>query len=267
MQLTIAEESSPAPSPPDVSDPSATVWRDGEDAIVALGQTVADRHWVHVPGLGAFSFGTDRDEIVALPDAGADPRLIEDTYRRTVLPLALQALGREVLHASAVKVPAGVIALCAVSGTGKSTLACALSRRGHELWADDAVCFGLREEAVWVEALPFTLRLRPASAAYFAADPAEQDVQRPVGGEPLARIFVLGRTESGGPRMERLSAADAFRDVLTHGYCFDLRDKRRKEAMMRNYLELVDRVPVFRVTFPEGLDHLDDTLDLIASAG
>jgi hypothetical protein len=36
--------------------------------------------------------------------------------------------------------------------------------------------------------------------------------------------------------------------------------------MVRNYLELVDRVPTYRVTFSEGLDRLDETLDVIEGA-
>src|SRR5829696_203522 len=45
----------------------------------------------------------------------------------------------ETLHASAVVAPAGVVAFCARSATGKSTLAASLHRRGYDLWADDAV--------------------------------------------------------------------------------------------------------------------------------
>ena len=263
MQLTIAEDSSPAPSPPDVSDPSAVVWRDEADAVVAVGQTLGDRHWVHVPGLAAFSFPRDAGGITAVPDPGADPRVVEDAFRRMVMPLALQAQGREVLHASAVRGDAGVLALCAVSGTGKSTVACALSRRGHSLWADDAVCFEVQRADVNVLPVPFTLRLRPASAAFFADEPGDDGVQDPQGTERLACVFVLARSESGGPQIERLAAASAFREVLTHGYCFSMQDRARNETMVRNYLELVDRVPVYRITFSEGLDGLDATLDTI----
>ena len=266
MQLQIAEESAAAPAPPDVTDPSATVWRDDDGTIIALGQTLEDQHWVHVPGLGAFSFARDANGISAFPDAGADPALIEDTYRRTVLPLALQALGQEVLHASAVNAPAGVIALCAVSGTGKSTFAGGLSRRGHELWADDAVAFEAQGAAVDALPLPFSLRLRPESAAHFAGSDVDRELRAPERRAPLAAVFVLERSDDGGAELERLEQADAFPAVLTHGYSFSLNDRKRNAAMMSNYLELVARVPVFRLTFPEGLDGLEGLLDLIEGA-
>ena len=266
MELEIAEDSAAAPAPPDVADSSATVWRDDDGTIIALGQTLGDRHWVHVPGLGAFSFAQDANGISAFPNAGADPALVEDTYRRTVLPLALQALGREVLHASAVRTPAGVIALCAVSGTGKSTLAGGLSRRGHELWADDAVAFEMQGAAVDALPLPFSLRLRPASAAHFADSDVDRGLRTPERRAPLAAVFVLERSHGGEAKLERLEQATAFSAVLTHGYSFSLNDRDRNAAMMSNYLELVARVPVFRLTFPEGLDGLEDLLDLIEGA-
>jgi hypothetical protein len=266
VKLTIAEETSAAPSPPDISDTSATVWRDGAGAVVALGQTIGDEHWVHVPGRGAYSFRRKAGGVTAVPEPGTEGHLVEDTFRRIILPLALQAQGHEVLHASAVRTPAGVVALCAVAGTGKSTLACALSRRGHRLWADDAVCLEFAERSVHVRPLPFTLRLRPASAAFFGGAPRQGAVRVPDETVPLAAIFVLERAESGPPEVERLPATSAFRDVLTHAYCFDINDRARNEAMVQHYLELVDRVPVFGVRFSDGLDRLDNTLDAIEAA-
>lgn len=56
-----------------------------------------------------------------------------------VLPNVSLARGREVLHASAVETPLGVVALAAPSGAGKSTLAIELVRRGWPLFADDAL--------------------------------------------------------------------------------------------------------------------------------
>ncbi len=267
MDLTIAGKTLAAPSPPDISDASATVWRDDTGAVVALGHTVDDEHWVHVPGRGAFSFPPRAGGVTAVPEPGTDGELVEDTFRRMIMPLALQAQGHEVLHASAVRTSAGVLALCAVAGTGKSTLACALSNRGHRLWADDAVCLELGRDAVHVRPLPFTLRLRPASAAFFGGAPRQGAVRAPGETAPLARIFVLERAESGGPEIERLPATAAFRAVLTHGYCFSIQDRVRNAAMVRNYLELVDRVPVYRVRFSDGFDRLDRTLDVIEAAG
>src|SRR5690606_18526516 len=95
------------------------------------------------------------------------PALIQDSYQRCVLPLVLQAAGTEVLHASAVLTPRGVLALCAESGTGKSTLAYGLSRRGYPLWADDAVAFEADETCTNAMPLPFALRLQRDAVRFF----------------------------------------------------------------------------------------------------
>jgi hypothetical protein len=267
VKLTIAEDISVAPAPPDLSDASATVWRDGAGEVVALGQTIDGAHWVHVPGRGAYTFPRETGDVTAVPEPGTEGHLVEDTFRRIILPLALQAQGHEALHASAVRTSAGVVALCAVAGTGKSTLACALSRRGHRLWADDAVCLEFAAgRGVDVRPLPFTLRLRPASAAFFGGAPRQGAVRVPEETAPLAQILVIERAESGSPEIERLPPAEAFREVLTHGYCFDVHDRARNQTMVRHYLELVDRIPAYRVKVSGGLDRLDDTLDVIESA-
>lgn len=265
LQLTIEAAATAVPPRPAESDPTATIWRDEEGAVIALGKTLHDRHWVHVPGLGAFSFPLSAGGVTAMPEPTADPALVEDTFRRMVLPLALQAQGREVLHASAVRTQAGVVALCALSGTGKSTIACALSRRGHVLWADDAVCFETSGAEIDALPVPFSLRLRPASAAFFADTAAPNGLRSMEHRERLAAVFVLERAERRA-ELEQLEPASAFPAVLTHGYCFSMSDRERNGAMVQHYLELVDRVPVFRLAFPEGLDGLDDVLELIEGA-
>jgi hypothetical protein len=65
-----------------------------------------------------------------------------------VLPNVSIAHGYEALHASAVLTDHGVVAIAAPSGTGKSTLALELVRRGWPLFADDTVVLGRRDDAI-----------------------------------------------------------------------------------------------------------------------
>jgi hypothetical protein len=215
-----------------------------------------------VIGVGSFVFSEPSQPIVAYPDETAGDDLVEDAYRRTVLPLALQALGSEVLHASAVSAPNGVLALCAVSGTGKSTLASALSRAGFSLWADDAVQFTSNQDHVGAIPLPFALRLKGESVGLFGD--VEPPVQTDFSPVPLAAIYVLGRGNE--IELTAIESVDAFPAVLTHAYCFDLDDAVRKRIMMDSYLKLVSRVPVFRLVIPEGLQHIGKVVAAIQEA-
>jgi hypothetical protein len=212
-----------------------------------------------VLGVGSFVFAGRTGPIVGYPSDGATDELVEDAYRRTVLPLALQAVGSEILHASAVSTPAGTIALCAVSGTGKSTLAYALSRNGFPLWSDDAVQFRVDKGRVVAIPLPFALRLKAESIAFFGT--VEPQRVHEVPPAPLAAIYVLERGDE--LNLEQMATVDAFPAVLTHAYCFELEDAGRKREMMEAYLQLVSSVPIVRLVVPQGLEHLDKVVHAI----
>jgi hypothetical protein len=264
--LTLQVVRAAPPRTPRLDGPGVETWLDNDGAAAAHGGSVADRHWMLLPGVGSFWFSDQDERVEAFLDEAVSDLLAEDAFRRIVLPMALQARGQEVLHASGVLGPSGVIALCAVSETGKSTLAYGLAARGHALWADDAVAFvlGDRVEAV---PLPFTLRLRPQSAAYFDEE-GSPELQLGDDAE-VAAICVLERlpgSEGEPVEIQRLDPVDAFPAVLAHAYSFSLENAARKRAMMDAYLELVTRVPVLRVRLREGLDRLPAILDALEAA-
>jgi hypothetical protein len=278
LSLEIEADHGPAP-PADPADPAVTVWHDNDGKVGAYGHTVDGDHWLHLPGLVSFRFGPAHDGITALPEPSAPEALVLDAYRRVALPMALQALGGEVLHSSAVLTPRGVVALCAVSTVGKSTLAYALSGRGHRLWADDAVAFEVRDDGAVALPLPFDISLRPASRAFFErqhglrADRAPSDNGRgelPAESAPLAALCILERIpsgETGGPvELRRLAPDDGFRAALAHAYCFDLRDGERKRAMVREYLALADRVPILELRFEGRLENLPAMIGCVEDA-
>jgi len=275
LKLTIADAA--IQSLPDIADPQVQVWRENDGSVCAYGHNVDGAHWMHLPELASFCFSEDVDGVTAIPHPPIRENLILDAYRRNILPMVLQVRGWEMLHASAVLTPYGAVALCAVSGTGKSTTAFALSRQGWPLWADDAVGFDTSDpEGVKATALPFSIRLRPEAARFFDYDPKAPRLDQDRDGvkdqveaksAPLAALLVLDRTRDGGEtavRIRKLSSSQAFLDVLTHAYCFSLHNVERKRSMMRHYLDLAGRVPVFKVCFQPGFETLPAVVDGIA---
>jgi hypothetical protein len=162
-----------------------------------------------------------------------------------------------------------VIALCADSETGKSTIAYGLNSRGYALWADDLVAFEISDRGSRALSLPFTMRLRPSAAALFERESlkfshigSDEDLTSDTA--PLAAICVLRRDDKAAPVSVRsLSSAEAFAAVLSHAWSFALQDGERKRRMINNYLELVARVPIFDIAFQPGLDKLPAILDAI----
>jgi len=69
-----------------------------------------------------------------------------------VLPNVSIAHGNEALHACAVETPLGVVAVAAPSGTGKSSLARELMRRGWPLVADDVLILSRGVDAIEAQA-------------------------------------------------------------------------------------------------------------------
>jgi hypothetical protein len=258
-----------APLLPEAVGGSIRRWRTRDGRIAIYGYSGAGARWLHLPGLATFRF-TDSDEVTAIAAGTVEPERIQDAYRRTVLPLALQVFGLEVLHASAVVSGRGVAAFCAHPETGKSTVAYGLGRRGYPLWADDAVVFRALAGQVQAIPLPFRIRLRPLSRSYFAGQ-GESEEPETVGQSgrhpvPLAAVFVLERVHDGGEapvEVHRLSAGGALPAVLTHAHSFSEDDPARKRRLVDQYLALVAGVPVFQLRFPPGLERLGDILDQV----
>ncbi len=268
---TVTPEAMP-PLSPAAAAGSTRHWRTRDGRIALYGYSGAGARWLHVPDLATFRF-TSPDEVTAIVAGGAADGRILDAYWRTVLPLALQSFGCEVLHASAVVGRRGVAAFCALPETGKSTIAYGLTRRGYAPWADDAVVFRESEGRLHAIPLSFRLRLRPPSASYFArhGEPAASEVARRSGGRRrrLSHVFVLERSpRAAGATVEvhRLAPGAALSAVLTHAHSFSEDDPARKRRLVEQYLALVAGVPVFRVRFPDDLERLGDLLDRLEGA-
>src|ERR1700752_257607 len=165
--LTVgSQRGSVPPRPRPAGGTGLEIWRDG-DAVVAYGYRTHEGFWLELVGVATYGFRPDNREVVAFLDDGVPESRVVDGFERAALPLILHVKGQEVLHASGVLMPAGVVAFCAVAGTGKSTLAYALSRRGYPLWGDDAVPFVVAEEGITTFRLPFRVRLLKESVVHF----------------------------------------------------------------------------------------------------
>ena len=272
--LSIAASGTAAPAVPAADDPEVTVWSDSRGVVGALSHTTGQEHWLHVLGIASFNLDLDTNTVTAVPHPGVKPAAIVDEFQRTVWPTMLQLKGREVLHGSAVRTPGGVVAFCALSETGKSTLAYALDKRGYSLFADDAVVFEVTPDSIEAHALPFQVRLRSASALHFGYVQAQLVAGRvrckgrqEEGSLPLRAICLLEQLPSPPEGRvvvtEALAPTEALVGVLEHALYFSLQDRQRKRHMMQQYFSLALRVPIFRVRFQRGLALLPLILDAL----
>jgi hypothetical protein len=249
------------------------VWSDASGVIAALPHATGQASWVRLPGVGVFVFDAAEDKITAYPDAAATRAEVTEAYRRAVLPIIQHRRAHQVVHASAVRAAAGIVAFCGASGAGKSTLAYGFARRGYPLWGDDALCFKTKQGQIVTIALPFDLLLRPSTASFLKPSPQTTPIEPPaheseaiVATAPLAAICVLrpnAKKNGTCAEIAQLAAVDAFRATLEHAYAVGLADQEGRKRLVEDYLQLVTITPVFDVKFTHGLDHLEKVVGAI----
>jgi len=91
------------------------------------------------PGYGRHLLSADGRRLRCVPEPNSDGKSWQRFLIGQVLPFASALHGLEVLHASAVALPRGVLALLGPSCAGKTSLALALARRGATFHADDVL--------------------------------------------------------------------------------------------------------------------------------
>jgi hypothetical protein len=257
LTLTFPKEGIPATV---TASRAVHVWRDDVGQPFARGFVEGRTRWIEWRALGWFAHAAGSHAVRAWPAANVPRHLFIATFERVVQPVLLQGAGWQTLHASAVSLPAGAIALCGRRGSGKSTIAFALQEHGWTQIADDAVVISVRDE-VLVHPLPFTPRLREGAFAHFAGPgdvlPGGRSGATPAS-VPLRALVVLQQSDraSNPPRVEALARVQAFRDLLPHAHNFDETNAGATRQLTDDYLTVAERVPAFMLTYKPGLDNL-----------
>mgnify|MGYP002620602498 FL=1 len=140
------------------------------------------------------------------------------------------------LHAGAVRVGSQLVCFPAVGKAGKSSLSIELAAAGHTFFCDDVLAIdgetlaGIALGVAPVMRRPFPhspgaritayakahLGLSNAKWAYVPPDPAHWAAHGTTA--PVGAIVLLDRRPSGAVRLERLSAADALRELVLQSF-------------------------------------------------
>ena len=255
-----------------VDDPDAMVWTDGAVVPPAIAKRVGEWCWFRMEGVATYRFPAESPELavacVAQPSEGSSRRTVVDGYYRIVVPLALQVYGLEALHGTAVQTPAGAVALCGPSRTGKTTLAYVLAESGNRLVADDGLVIDATTSSgpVTLRPIPFSVLLSDAVAERFGFGEIEPDDRAgdwesptPAPAVPLAAVVMLDRVDDGEIAIRRLAKTEAYTALLGRSYSFSLTDLGRKKRMLSAYARLAGSVPVYYLTYPGGWGRLAAT--------
>ncbi len=180
------------------------------------------------------------------------------------LPFAAVLQGLEVLHASAVAVDRGVVALTGPSGSGKTSVALELCRRGAGFMADDVLALERAGgELIGHPGTPVAgvdraeaerLEASGVSGEALSSDDRERVERVPAAAEPLPlrALFFLER-RADGPTAPRFEPAEDPRMLLAATFNFVLSDPQRLAALL-DACALAARGQVERVVVGPGVD-------------
>lgn len=230
---------------------------------------IGSAFWIWQPGVGGIRFTDEQPTCDVYPDVQGDRDWFTRVITRSWLPAAYQVWGRQALHASAVARvdQQRAIAFSGPSGAGKSTLAFALARRpgwGH--LCDDTLVFSCRQGAVDLHPLQGTIRLRPATAAFFSAEPEAEAGAWPSVPLTLSTIyFVRVAEDDSAPAatIAPLRAFESYPKLLSEANSITLSIPLYNQQLMRDYLHLVANVPAFLLSYRRSFDVIDEILDVI----
>jgi hypothetical protein len=193
----------------------------------------------------------------------------------TVLWTASLLRGFELLHASSVCTSAGVVAVVAPQGFGKTTLALELIRRGYPLFADDILALGRAEDGLVCHPGPPLMNIPRQHAGDRHGRPLailgaqtwvelERVEERP---SPAAAVFVL---EPGRPGSTPVQPSQLR--LLPHSLGFRHLPGRQR-TRFEVFGELAATTPVFalggamQVPASTLADGVERSLERVASRG
>lgn len=234
--------------------------------------TRGDEVHVHLAGVGHVLARRGSRVARMYPAPGSDAL----GCLRRLLPYLASLGGRVVLHAACAQFERGAILLIGASGAGKSTLALALDSVGVPVLSDDHVALDpappeSSSRFVAHASFPF-VEVGQASRECFVPGAAAGSwksrvslrTPRPDTAVPVAQMLFLERAASISlvPMRVAESAARLMKDTL---FAADLLDAEGHGTRLDGAIDLARAIPAARVTIPEGLDALSESLDELRS--
>jgi hypothetical protein len=243
----------------------------------------SSEHWeLLYPGIGRFAVSNDGREVVTLAREEEADDLVRAYAQGPIRAFAQQLQGMGVLHGNAVAVEGGALAFVAHAGTGKSTLAASWVAAGYPFVADDLVPVDLRDSRLLVLPGQPQMKLWPPAIAHTFGDPdrfprlfpisnprcqkrfvALDEIGAPFVREalPLRAVYFLRRGDGADKDLpeiciESIPPSEAVIALITHTFAVGLIDSAQQVRWLDVYSRIADRLPVRRLIYPGGLDHL-----------
>jgi hypothetical protein len=271
-------------------DDARTVWcchyvNDGERSPwLSLGQATSG-YVLRFRDIGDFRISQDCRGIHCSVQRNLPAETLRHVLLDQVIPLALAARGRTVLHAGAVLAPGGVIAFMGDSGAGKSTLVASFAMTGHPIFADDCLLV-VDETPEAPQAVPSypSVRLWPDALALVKASVpwdgvANRALKRRLGqssglgfalaSAPLRAVYLLQSVDQDMAKPATvtslpMSTSEAVLAFIQHAYRLAVRPGAPLVDEFTRLCRLAESVLVRRLLFskhPDSIQMIRDVVD------
>jgi len=199
-----------------------------------------------------------------------------------VLAFLLLLRGVVTLHASAITIDNGAIALVGPAGSGKSTTAAGFAQKGFSVLSDDVTILDDRDGEFYVTPTYPRIRLWPSSVNNLCGSADALPPLTPTwdkrfldltatgykfAAEPLplkALYFLEDReSEANRPRVEECSEAEGLTLLVANAYVSYLKDRSMRSHEFQLLSNLIAKVPVKSVLPHSNPDHLGRLCDIL----
>lgn len=238
-----------------------------------------ERHVVRFHRQATFAISFPGKQVTCFRARSTSLETVRQLLVGHVLPLVFAGEGALALHASAVRVPGGVVAFVGSTGRGKSTIASALGMRGYALMADDCAVVDVDRRRCRVRPLDVGVRLWPdamttlgvaGTGRRLADDRKSRKSARALGilTHPrcarLHRIYLLEPVATTGQvRIDAVSRRDAVVALLSASFHVGMDRPQQMRRTFDRLAALAAHVPVRRLRRPRGLRHLPRLIDAV----
>ncbi len=256
-----------------------TLSRRGQGPDRTIDRSARNEYLLYARHFGTALISPSGDRVLCAPPAVEAWRWQRFLVGR-VLPWAALLRGRELLHASAVRVGDRAVGVLADSGFGKTSIAARLMLHGGRFITDDVLALSERGEQVLAHPGPAIAALRPAERA--ALEPSERrrlgrvlgrsgkiyvGVEREPAPVPLGGLYFLER--ASGDAQRRFEPGVDPRRLLASTFIAGVDSRRRLVGLLDLCARLQAAVPLWRVKadYEEGAAPLAQAIWEHASAG
>jgi len=251
--------------------------RNPDGRIFLIRGRIDSGYLLRFPGYADFIIRDDGRDITCAPVRdGISSSTVRHLLLDHVMPLVLNLLGRDAIHASAVLHNGLVCAFAGDAGAGKSTLAASLVETGAGYFADD--CLALEQSRDGIIALPAYqgVRLWKNSAAAIGLDEAESTIVAEYTSKvrltrgnfapspaPLGAVYFVQRHRGRGSKLrgielESLSGSDAVVRLVEAAYRLDISDSVMLARQFGLLSEIAKNIPLRRLLVPNDIQRLRD---------